>query len=62
MVSAEDMASSMKLLAVRAIDSLLDYPQGVESFLGWSTKVCVCTVNDIYYKPIMYYKPTPSSI
>ena len=39
LVSAEHMASSMKLLAIRAIDSLLDYPQGVERFLGWSGKV-----------------------
>ncbi len=42
LVMAEHMATSMKLLAVRAIDSLLDYPQGIESFLGWSRKVSVC--------------------
>ena len=40
------MATSLKLLAIRAVSNLLDYPQGVERFLGWggrvSEYVCVC--------------------
>ena len=30
------MVSTFKLLVLRAMDSLLDYPQGMERFLGWS--------------------------
>ena len=30
------MASTLKLLVLQAMDSLLDYPQGMERFLGWS--------------------------
>jgi len=32
----QQMASTLKLLALRALDSLLNYPQGMEWFLGWS--------------------------
>ena len=35
-VLTDPMASTVKLHALRAIDSLLDYPQGLERFLGWS--------------------------
>ena len=37
----ERMASTLKLLSLRAVDSLLDYPQGMERFLGWSREVCM---------------------
>ena len=30
------MASPLKLLSLRAMDSLLDFPQGIERFLGWT--------------------------
>lgn len=30
------MASTIRLLALHALDCLLDYPQGMERFLGWS--------------------------
>ena len=39
LVLAEHMASSLKLLAIRAMDSVMDYPQGIERFLGWSGPV-----------------------
>jgi hypothetical protein len=32
---ADSMASTLKLLSLRALDSLLNYPQGMERFLGW---------------------------
>lgn len=35
----ENMASSLKLLTLRALDSLLNYPQGMERFLGWDREV-----------------------
>ena len=30
------MASPLKLLSLKAMDSLLDFPQGIERFLGWT--------------------------
>ena len=36
LLEANQMASTLKLLVLRAMDSLLDYPQGMERFLGWS--------------------------
>ena len=48
---ADHMATSLKLMALRALDSLADYPQGMEQLLGWSGTVsslyeyrilCVC--------------------
>ena len=37
------MASPLKLLSLKAMDSLLDFPQGIERFLGWTEiQVCVC--------------------
>lgn len=41
LLSTETMASSLKLLALRALDSLLNYPQGIERFLGWDREVGV---------------------
>ncbi len=35
---ADTMASSLKLLALRALDNLTDYPQGMEQLLGWSSE------------------------
>ena len=35
-VRSDPMASTVKLQALRALNSLLDYPQGLERFLGWS--------------------------
>lgn len=32
---ADNMAPTLKLLSLRALDSLVNYPQGVEKFLGW---------------------------
>lgn len=32
---ADKMASTLKLLSLRAIDSLVNHPQGMERFLGW---------------------------
>ena len=29
------MATSVRLLVLRSLDSLLDYPQGLERFVGW---------------------------
>ena len=40
LVVADHMASSLKLLSLRAVDKLLNYPQGIERFLGWTEKVC----------------------
>ena len=34
---ADSMASSLKLMALRALDNLIDYPQGMEQLLGWSS-------------------------
>lgn len=34
----DPMASTIKLQALHAIDSLLDYPQGLERFLGWNKR------------------------
>ena len=42
LVMAENVASTLKLLSLRAVDSLLDYPQGMERFLGWNRKVGFC--------------------
>ena len=43
---AKHMASPLKLLSLKAVDSLLDFPQGIERFLGWTelqqVQVCVC--------------------
>ncbi len=36
LILAQLMASTIKLLALQALDCLLDYPQGMERFLGWS--------------------------
>ena len=36
LLEADQMASTLKLLVLRAMDSLLDYPQGMEMFFGWS--------------------------
>lgn len=36
---ADVMAATLKLLALRALDSLLNYPQGMERFLGWDKEV-----------------------
>ena len=33
---AKYMASPLKLLSLKAVDSLLDFPQGIERFLGWT--------------------------
>lgn len=33
---SDPMGSTIKLQALHAIDSLLDYPQGLERFLGWN--------------------------
>ena len=33
---AKHMASPLKLLSLKAVDSLLDFPQGIERFLGWT--------------------------
>ena len=39
---AKHMASPLKLLSLKAVDSLLDFPQGIERFLGWTEmQVCV---------------------
>ena len=38
---AKHMASPLKLLSLKAVDSLLDFPQGIERFLGW-TELQVC--------------------
>ena len=38
---ADHMATSLKLMALRALDSLADYPQGMEQLLGWSGMVSV---------------------
>ena len=46
------MASPLKLLSLKAVDSLLDFPQGIERFLGW-TELQVNTHEDsavlVYY-------------
>ena len=39
---ADTMASSLKLLALKALDGLTDYPQGMEQLLGWSTGTESC--------------------
>ena len=39
LLTAERMATTLKLLVLRAIDSLLDYPQGMERFFGWNNLV-----------------------
>ena len=36
---AETMTSTLKLLSLRALDSLLNYPQGMERFFGWDHEV-----------------------
>ena len=41
---ADHMATSLKLMALKALDSLADYPQGMEQLLGWSGLVSVYTV------------------
>ena len=40
---AKHMASPLKLLSLKAVDSLLDFPQGIERFLGW-TEMQVCSL------------------
>ncbi len=39
LVVTDRMASTLKLLSLRAVDTLLDYPQGMERFLGWNKEV-----------------------
>ena len=36
---SDHMASSLKLMALRAVDSLVDYPQGMERLFRWNGKV-----------------------
>ena len=36
---SDPMVSTIKLHALRSMDTLLDYPQGLERFLGWSKSV-----------------------
>lgn len=36
---AGTMASTLRLLSLRAVDSLLNYPQGMERFFGWDREV-----------------------
>ena len=42
LLMAENMSSTLKLLSLRALDGLLNYPQGVERFLGWDKGGEVC--------------------
>ena len=55
---AKHMASPLKLLSLKAVDSLLDFPQGIERFLGWTElqvrnfKIDSYTVGD---KLLMYF-------
>ena len=40
LLGTESMTSTLRLLSLRALDSLLNYPQGMERFLGWDKEVC----------------------
>ena len=53
---AENMASTVKLQALRALDSLLEYPQGLERFLGWSTRTSTSSSLSFGSQPISPYQ------
>ncbi|CAI8032881.1 Protein virilizer homolog [Geodia barretti] len=41
---SDPMVSTIKLHSLRALDSLLDYPQGLERFIGWSKSISTSSV------------------
>ena len=39
MLGTSHMASSVKLSVLKCLDTMTDYPQGIERFVGWNLRV-----------------------